>query len=79
MLAVLDAQALVLPADEDGRDEIAADEEEQEYIVQFWVAVRVEDAEADEAHGADNGKENGQDHEHLLQDGRVGHQATLVP
>lgn len=78
VLAVADAQALVLPADEDGRQQVADDEEAQEDVVQARVAVRVEDGQQDEAHGADERPEDGQPGQDLLARRRVGHQAAAV-
>lgn len=45
MMAVMDAETLVFGTQEDGADDVAADEEEEEQIVQTFVAVGVEDAE----------------------------------
>lgn len=78
MVRVLDAQALVLPANEDGREQVAAHEEEQKEQVEVLVAVGVKDAETDEADGADDGEEDCEAVENLLADGGVGHEAALV-
>lgn len=79
VLAVLDAEALVLPADEDGGQQVAGDEEHEEDVVQLGVAGRVEARQAGQADGADEGEEDGEAREHLLAQARVGHEAALVP
>lgn len=42
MLTILDAEPLVLCADEQGRDDVADDEQNEEVVVESWVAVCVE-------------------------------------
>lgn len=78
VLAVADAQALVLPADEDGGQQVADDEEAEEDVVQARVAVGVEDGEEDEARRAHEGPGDGQAREDLLARGGVGDQAAAV-
>lgn len=74
----MDAQALVLGADEDGAEEVAAHEEQEEAVMQPGVAVRVEDAEEDEAGGAAHGADDAQHAEDLLRDAEVFRQAARV-
>lgn len=45
VLAVVDAQALIFPADEDGTDNVSANEDAQEDVVQGVVVLAVEDCE----------------------------------
>ena len=52
VLAEVDAEALVLGADEDGADDVAGDEEEEETVVQVGVVQGVEDGEQDQAAGS---------------------------
>lgn len=78
VLGVVDAEALVLGADEDGREQVADDEEAEEDVVQARVAGRVEDAQADEADSADEGPEDGEAREDLFAQRRVGHEAAAV-
>lgn len=47
VLAEVDAEALVLGADEDGGDDVAGDEEEEEAVVEVRVVQGVEDREED--------------------------------
>lgn len=58
VLAEVDAEALVLGADEDGADDVARDEEEQEGVVQVRVVQGVEDGEQDESAGARDGEDD---------------------
>lgn len=53
------AETLELPADENGGHEIAQDEEEEEDIVELWVAEGVEAREEGQADGADDGEDDG--------------------
>lgn len=78
MVRVLDSQALVLPANKNGREQVAAHEEEQEEQVQVLVAVRVKDAQANKADGADDGEEDCEAIQNLLANGGVGYEAALV-
>lgn len=73
-----DTEPLVLPADEDGRQEIAANEEHEEEVMQRRVAHRVIDAEADDADSADKGEEHAQPDEDLLANALVGDEAAGV-
>lgn len=72
------AEALVLPADKDGRDEITPNKQDQEDIMQLRMSPGIKNAQTDQPHGADNGKHNGQAHENLLTNGPVRHQTALV-
>lgn len=58
VLPEVDAEALVFGADEDGADDVAGDEEEEEAVVEFGVAERVEDGEEDQAGGAGYGEDD---------------------
>lgn len=78
VLGVVHAQALVLGANEDGRDEVADDEQAQEDVVHAWVARCVEDAEADEADGAYQRPEDGEAREDFFAEGGVGDETALV-
>ncbi len=71
-------QALVLPADKDGGQAVAGDEQQEEEVVQVVMAQRVEDGEQDQAGGADDGEEDGQPGEDLLPRGAIRHQAAFV-
>lgn len=55
VLAEVDTQALVLPADEDGADYVPDDEDAEENVVEFAVVDCVENREEDEAGGAGDG------------------------
>lgn len=59
VLPVVDAQPLVLGADEHRRQDEAADEEKQEPVVQVLVSVRVEDREQDQPCGPGDGGDDG--------------------
>lgn len=72
VLAVLDAEALVLCADEDGGDPVAADEEQEEDVVELVMPPGVEDGQQDEAAGTDDGEEDGEAHEDEFADAAVG-------
>lgn len=78
VLGVVHAEALVLCADEDGGEEVADDEEPQEDVVHARVAGCVEDAQADEADGADQGPEYGEARQDLLAQGGVGNKTAAV-
>ena len=56
VVAIMDAEALVLGAYEDGLDDEAADEEDQEAVVQIRVMVGIEDGEQDEPRRASDGE-----------------------
>ena len=43
------SEALVFPADEDGRNDVSSDEQQQKKIMQRGMAQCIEDAEADQA------------------------------
>lgn len=57
--AVVDAQPLVLGADEDGVDDVADYEEAYEAVVEVLVVQGVEDGQEDEAGGAGDGGDDG--------------------
>lgn len=72
-------QIVVLPADEDGGQEVPGNEEQEKDVVRLVVVVRVEDGEEDEAGGADDGEDDADDGEDFFLDGGVGHEAAVVP
>ena len=78
VVAVVDPQPLVLGADEHGREHVARDEEQEEPVVQARVVVGVEDGEQDQARGAREAEDDGEDAEDLLRPARVGHQPARV-
>lgn len=78
VVAVVDAQPLVFGAQEDGRENVATDEDQEESVVQVGVVVRVEDGEEDETEAAAYGEEDGEAGQNLLGRGRVGGKATAV-
>lgn len=57
VFAVVDSEALVFGADEDGGDDIAADEDDEHGVVDVRVADCVEDCEEDQAGGSDYGED----------------------
>jgi len=57
VLAVLLAEALVLCANEDCREPIAANEADEEDVMELLVVVRVEPGQAAESHRADDGED----------------------
>lgn len=57
VFAVVDTETLVLSAEENGGDDVAADENEEANIVGRRMSVGVEDGEADETCGCGNGEE----------------------
>lgn len=59
MLAVVDAKALVFPADEDGRYDVSENEDSQKDIMQLVVVFAIEDGEEDETSRTDNSSECG--------------------
>lgn len=78
MLGVVHAEALVLGADEDGRDEVADDEKAQKDVVQTGVVRGIEDTEADKADGAHQGPDDGEAGQDFLAQGGVGYKAAAV-
>lgn len=48
MLTVMNTEALILPADEDGADDVANDEDSKEDVVETVVVPIIEDGEEDE-------------------------------
>lgn len=76
--AVVDAEALVLGAQEHGGQDVAGDEQQQEPVVQVGVVVRVEDRQEDQARRPGDGADDGEDGEDLLGRRRVGREAPGV-
>lgn len=68
MLAVMDSQALVFPANEDGADDITDNEYSQADVVHSVVVIVVVDGEEDEANRAYNRSDDAQHRVHLLPD-----------
>lgn len=54
-----DSEALILPADEDGRYQVATHEEQEEAIMELWVAGGIEDGEEDQSRGSSNSEDDG--------------------
>lgn len=79
MLAEVDAEALVLPANEDGTDDIAYDENSEEDVVQAVVVDAVEDGKEDEACAASDGGHDADAAIDFLPDGCVGREFTGMP
>lgn len=73
-----DAQALILPADKDGREPVATNKQKQKDVVQLLVAPGVEDGQQDEAGGADEGEQDAQPDEGALAGRLVAHEAAAV-
>lgn len=71
MLSVVDSQALVLPANEDGADDVTNNENTQANVVCMRVVEVVQDGEANETDCANNGKDSGQRRVDLLPKRRV--------
>lgn len=78
VLRVVYTQTLVLGANEDGRDEVANDEEAQKDVVQSGVTRCVKDGQANQTNGSNQGPENGEPREHFLAPGGVGHETAAV-
>lgn len=74
-----DPETLVLPADEHGRQQVPADEQHEEQIMQRRVVHGVVHAQADEPDGADGREEDAQGDEHLLGERLVRHEAAPMP
>lgn len=79
VVAEMYAEPLVLPADEYGGDDVAADEKREEGVVLPRVVRRVEDGEQDESCGAGDGKHDAEPGVELLPDGSVGRELACVP
>lgn len=47
VVSIMDSQTLVLGADEDGADDVAANKKKKEPVVKMWVVVGVENAQQD--------------------------------
>jgi hypothetical protein len=78
VLAKMDAQALVLPADEDGADDVADNEDGEEDVVEAVVVYAVEDGKKDEACGAGDGGGDTDTAVDFLPDGGVGGEFARV-
>lgn len=78
VLGVVDAKPLVLGADKDGRDEVSNDEEAEEDVMESRVMGRIEDAEADQADGADQSPGDGEARKNLLAEGGIRHETATV-
>lgn len=72
VLAEVDPEPLVLPADEDGAEHVANDEDGQEDVVESVVAESVEDGEQDQTRGAGDGGDERDPAVDFLPDGGVG-------
>lgn len=79
VLAIAHAEPLILPADKDGADDVAGNEQQQKNVVQLGVSRRVEDAQQNQAGGADDGEDDGDSRQDFFRDGGVGDQPALVP
>ena len=79
MVAVVDAETLILGAKEDGADDVAGDEEEEEAIMEMWMAVCVEDTQQNQACCACNATDNAEPGEDLLRRGCVACEPAGVP
>lgn len=71
VLTVMDAQALVFPADEDCTDDVASNKDTQENVVQRVVVFAVEDGEKNKTSRSDDGSNGSTDRVDLLPVGRV--------
>lgn len=78
VLSEVHAEPLVFRADENGGDDVAGDEEDEEDIVEGWMAQRVEDRQQDQACCSDSRSDERQSAQNLLGDTRVGCQAPAV-
>lgn len=78
VFAMFDSETLVLPADKDGRQHVACNEEKQEYVVQALMLASLKDGQANQANGANEGKRNSQPGEDLFAYGGVGNEAAAV-
>lgn len=65
-MPIMDAQPLILGADQNGAEDVSGDEEEEEAIVHVRVAVGVEDGEEDQPDRARDGEDDAEHAEHLL-------------
>ena len=71
MFAVVDAEALILCADEDRRHDVSNDEHCEECIVQVAMIYVVKNGEQYQASSTSNRRDNADDGEKLLPVGRV--------
>jgi len=78
VLAVFDSETLILPADEDGTDQVPSNEEDQEDVVQLGMAPGIKDAQADQAHSSYDGENNRQGHQDFLAEGLIRSESSLV-
>jgi hypothetical protein len=78
VFAVPYTQTLVLPANKDGTNDVAADKDAEEDVVQLVVALAVENGEEDQARGAGDGGDSGAARIHFLPDGGVGREFAGV-
>lgn len=78
MLAVVDAKALILCADEDGGDDVASDEDAEHGIVDVGILDGVKDGEEDESEGADDGEDDCANGQALLNARSIVRQTALV-
>lgn len=76
--SVMDAQALVLGAQEDGGQDISGNEKQKKAVVQVRVAICVEDGQEDKARGAGDRANDGEDGQDFLCSGRVRGEAPDV-
>lgn len=79
MLAVVDAQTLILSAHEDGRYNVTTNEDTGQPVMRRVVVHRIEDGQEDQPEGAHDGKEGGAKGQQLLRLGGVVRQAAGMP
>jgi len=78
VLAEVNPETLVLPADEDCRNDVSGNKQEEENIVQSRMSKRIKDTKKDQASSPNNCKDHGETAEDFLSDGRISSQATPV-
>lgn len=78
MLSIVNAEALILGAEEDGGEDETADEDEEEAIMESVMSICVKDGEEDEACGASDGEDDGEDGEDFLRGAGIGDQSARV-
>ena len=79
MLPIMNPQALVLGADEDGANDISRDEEQEEAVVQIGMAQGVEDGQQDQTGRAGDGEQDRQRTQDLLDPAEVLGQPAGMP
>lgn len=79
MLPIMDSQALVLGADEDGANDISGNEEQEEAVVQMGVAQGVEDGQQDQTGRAGDGEQDRECTQDLLDPAEVLGQPAGMP